>query len=206
MADTSKSWLEIFLLPIVVTVVGVFSAQLITHAQLESGERIARSNTESADSRAKSEQQIKILEIFSDQIKSENISKRKVAVRLLGALDSELGEKLARAVLDSDPAPEVKEIAQAVVTAAAEKGNSFAVVGSHDTLQEAQNAALGLKSKLPGSIYAPEVYSGETNYYAVTLGGYLSSSEAARRVQAAKTAIPDAYVRVSDRWGANLLR
>jgi hypothetical protein len=55
--------LEIFLLPIVVTVVGVFSAQLITHAQLESGERIARSNTESADSRAKFEQQIKILEI-----------------------------------------------------------------------------------------------------------------------------------------------
>jgi hypothetical protein len=190
----------------VITGVGVFSTQLITRAQLESSERIARANTRSEDSRARSEQQIKVLEIFSDQIKSENVSKRKVAVRLLGALDSELGEKLARAVLDSDPAPEVQQIAQAVVTAAGERGNSFAVVGSYRTLQEAQKAAASLSSKLPGLPYAPEIYLAENNYYALTLGGYLSSAEASRRVQSAKTGIPDAYVWVSDRWGANLLR
>jgi hypothetical protein len=206
MADTPKSWLEIVLLPIVIAGVGVFSTQLITHAQLESAERIARANTDSADSRAKSEQQIKVLEIFSDQIKSENISKRMVAVRMLGALDSQLGEKLARAVADSDPAPEVKRIAEAVVTAGGEKGNSFAVVGSYRTLQEAQNAATRLGSKLTASTYTPEIYLAENNYYALTFGGYLSSAEARRRVQSIKSAVPDAYVRVSDRWGVNLLR
>jgi hypothetical protein len=65
MADTPKGWLEIIFLPIVITGVGVFSTQLITCAQIESSERIARANKESTDSRAKSEQQIKVLEFFT---------------------------------------------------------------------------------------------------------------------------------------------
>jgi hypothetical protein len=202
----SKTWFEIFLVPFVIACVGILSTQRITHAQLESAERIAKANTDNENARAKSEEQIKVLEIFSDQFKSEDLSKRKTAVRMLIVLEPELGAKLAEAVAETDSAPEVRAIADTVVKQFTERGNSFVVIGSYPTLQAAQGTAQNLALKTPTTPYPFEVYRSDNGYYALTLGGHLSSTEANNRMVAAKKFASDAYVRVSDRWGDNILK
>ena len=208
MADNSKSWVEVLLFPLVITVIGIFGTHFVTNTQLESAKNLAEANQSNENKRAHSQEQLKLLEIFSDQFKSEDPIKRKMAVHFLGALEPELAEKLAQAVADTDPAPEVREIAGAVVTAAVQQGNSFAVVGSYQNLQQAQDALNGIRDKLTQAnlLYVPEVYLSENGYYALTLGGNLTSKEANQRVQRAKSVVADAYVRTSDRWGPNLLK
>lgn len=81
---------------------------------------------------------------------------------------------------------------------------SFAVVGSFRQISEARLFAKKLESN--GIKFKPEIYLAENDYYAVSLGGYLSKSEASRRVRYARdTGIAhDAYVWTSILWGRNL--
>lgn len=83
---------------------------------------------------------------------------------------------------------------------------SFAVIGSFKTLDEATEYAKGLKAK--GLTYPVEIFKREANRYAVTLGGYLNSAEAAARVRYAKQngIADDAYVRQAEGWGENLFK
>ena len=85
-------------------------------------------------------------------------------------------------------------------------GNTFAVVGSYRDLAEAKDFANKLRES--GMRYPVEIFLAENNYYAVTLGGYLTYQEATNRVDFAKrTALAkDAYVWVSQVWGENLLK
>ncbi len=205
MADSQKSLLEIVLLPIVITGVGILSTQIVTKAQLASADRIAQANISSADQHARSDQQIKLLEMFSDQFKSDDPAKRRMAVQMLGALEPELAEKLATAIAQSDPDAQIRDVAQSVAqTASQSAGSAFVVVGSYPTLIAAQDAVKALKSKQVNLPYAPEIYLSENHFYAVTFGGHLSSNEANRRIQAARGIVPDAYIRISDRWSGNL--
>jgi hypothetical protein len=93
------------------------------------------------------------------------------------------------------------------LAANARAGDAFAVIGSFSTLAAARlAAATELPARLPGFSYAPEIYLAQNGNYALTLGGYLNSAEAAKRVQAAKTGFPQAYARTSDVWAENLLK
>lgn len=84
--------------------------------------------------------------------------------------------------------------------------DTFPVVASLPTLDAAVAKAQELKNM--GLPYETEVYLADNNYYAVTLGGYLTQEEAASRVNYAKNngIAKDAYVWESTLWGENLLR
>jgi hypothetical protein len=87
-----KNWIEIFLMPIVIAGVGILGTYLITQQQ----ESTAKAN-------ADSDRQVKILEIFSEKITSEDKKQRLLAIKLLRVLDDELAEKLASAVAEAEP-------------------------------------------------------------------------------------------------------
>ena len=118
--DKRKTWMEIVLMPVVIAVVGSVSTFLITkfqrdsadktvQVQLSSSERIAQAQIDAA----KIEQQIKILQIFSEKIASKNVRERQQAIRLLRVVDSTFAEKLSSAISE-DPTelPEVRQTAK----------------------------------------------------------------------------------------------
>lgn len=107
MAD-KKSWIEIGLMPFMVAVVGVVGTLIVTHQQ--------ESN---AEVKADADRQIKVLEIFADKISSPKEQERKLALRMLEAVDGELAAKLAAAVAETDTNDAVRGVAQDVVIEAA---------------------------------------------------------------------------------------
>jgi hypothetical protein len=216
MEGPPKSTLEALVLPIVIAVVGVSSTYMITRTQIQSANRLATATLQSEERRAvagrdseerraTADQQIKILEMFSDQIKSKEASQRKMALQILTALEPEMAEKLAQAVAATDPDPEIKRAAVSVVRAVTPQGNSFVVIGSFHSLDEAKAALSVLQKRLGSFPFSPEVYLTDRQIYALTLGGYLSLSEANRRLTTAKDIAKDAYVKSSNLLGENLL-
>ena len=202
----SKSVLEVLVLPVAIALVGIVSTQMITRSQLASADKLAQASLASQDQRATNEQQIKILEMFSDQIKSGVPAQRKMALRILTALEPELAEKLAQAVADTDADPETRQVAAAIVKSVAQSGNTFVVIGSYPSLQEAKDKVAALQKDTGGLPFTPEVYLAQNHYYALTLGGHLSPAESKKRLPAAKAVTPDAYLRMTDQWGENLLK
>jgi regulator of protease activity HflC (stomatin/prohibitin superfamily) len=97
---------------------------MITRSQLQSADRLAQANRDSEERRALAEQHVKILEIFSDQIKSGEPAKRKIALRVLTALEPELAGKLAQAVADTDSDPDIRKVADSVVRSVSSRGNT----------------------------------------------------------------------------------
>ena len=184
---------------------GIFGTHQVTSLQSRSTEVLSQAQLQSEEKRTRSEQQLKILEIFSQRIISQDVRDRQVAIRILQALDGELATKLASAIAANEAeAPEVRTLARDVVTAQASKGYSFPVVASVTTLSEALSRAAALTGKT--GEYSADVYSAENGYYAVTLGGYLTTEEAIqRRDFARKNGIAaDAYVRTSRLWSERL--
>ncbi|HEX9653390.1 MAG TPA: hypothetical protein VGA99_06745 [bacterium] len=203
-----KSWVEIVLMPLAITLVGITGTYFLSRQQIESSTISGRAQIESSENLARSDQQIKVLEIFSEKITSENVRERELAVRILQSVDPALAEKLAKAIAETESEDaRVRELAQDIARQEAEKGFSFAVVGSFPTLEEASVFAKSISSQFTLR-HQPEIYLAENNLYAVTLGGYLRFQEAASRVEYAKTQgiAKDAYVRSSHNWSANLLK
>ena len=100
MAD-KKSWIEIFLMPLVIAGVGILGTYLITQQQADN-----------ADNKADSDRQVKILEIFAEKITNEDEKQRLLAIKLLRVLDDDLAEKLASAVAEAEPEEsKIKEVA-----------------------------------------------------------------------------------------------
>lgn len=123
---SKKSILEVLVTPIVIAIVGIIgtimvtqqqikSSESITSAQLESSTALANAQIQSAQQTAQSNQKIKIIEIFSDKLTSENKEERELAVRMLGTLDPSLSEKLMTAIVsDKYLDSEVKKIANQI--------------------------------------------------------------------------------------------
>jgi cell division septation protein DedD len=203
---TVKHALEVFLMPLVIAAVGSAATFFITKQQNENSERVAAAQLASAERVARSERELKALELFSRMIASRDERERTLAVRLLGSIDPELAARLAGAVAeDQSETPAVRSQAREAL-----KGTGttfgFPVVGSFRSLDDAMELARSIRGRLPG--YTSEVYLSENSYYAVTLGGYLSLEEARMRAEFArqKGIARDAYVRWSTNWGENLLR
>lgn len=86
-----KSIWEIMLTPLAVSVVGVVGTWLVTNTQIESSNTLAEA-----------QQKIKIIEIFSDKITERDETERTLAIKVLAAIDPDLGEKIASAIADTN--------------------------------------------------------------------------------------------------------
>lgn len=103
-----KNWIEIFLIPLVLAVVGILGTHFITQQQ-----------GRNAQAKADSDRQVKILEIFAEKITSPDERQRLLALKLLRAVDDDLAAKLASAVAEVEPLQsKVSEVATEVATEA----------------------------------------------------------------------------------------
>ncbi len=199
-----KRWVEIVLMPLVIAVTGTMGTWIITRYQTQNSAAVARAQLASAERLARAELQLKALDVYSDKIASRDVAVRTQAVQLLSLVEPELATHLASMLAASRDQP--RAVRDAARTAVAEllSGYSFPVIGSWGTLSAARTHARQLASKGP---YEVEVYLAESGFYAVTIGGYLSYSEAAKRVAFAKgvSLAADAYVATGRAWGNNLL-
>lgn len=201
-----KSWVEVFLMPVVIAIVGTAGTYFITSQQEKNALQAREAQLQSARELAEADREIKIIEMFSEKITSPEESERIMALRLLRAIDGELAGKLAEAVQGAEPTTsEVRRVAQEVKVYSAARGYSFPVVKSTKLLEDARTFAEKLKQR--ELKYPPEVYLSDNGFYAVCLGGYLSQTEALQRVEYAKRSgiATDAYIRTSRSWGENLL-
>lgn len=200
-----KSWIGKILVPLVVALISSMSTYFITQQQVQSAEKINEAQIFSTSEIADSDRQIKLLGIFSKHIISGNKKEQQIALEVLEAMDDgDLTKKLATIVTESEPNDtKIKEFAQGVAETSLKKGYWFAVIGSHRKIKDAKDMA----EKLPKSNkYTPEIYRSWNFYYAVTLGGYLSRSEADKRVNYAKENIAaDAYLHKTRIWGKKLV-
>ncbi len=119
-----KNFLEIVIMPLVIAVVGIVGTYLITQQQQNNTEILSQAEAKSSQQRAKADRQIKILEIFSDKITSNNERDRILALRILAELDPDLRAKLASAVsITESPSSEVSKVAKSVAEEAAVSAN-----------------------------------------------------------------------------------
>ncbi|MDF2180224.1 hypothetical protein P2G88_18365 [Aliiglaciecola sp. CAU 1673] len=137
--DTRK-WIEVILMPLAVALVGILGTYLVTEQQDRTSATLANSD-----------RQIKILEIFADKVTSSDDKERLLAINLLGALDNELAEKLAQAVVDSEPGQtQVKQAAMRLAALAKARQAHIPIVYLHissDALtQEAKEVETSLSA------------------------------------------------------------
>ena len=134
--EKKKSFWDVFLTPLIIAIVGLLGTFFITRQQIKSAEISMKAQIESSERQAKSAQQVKILEIFSGKITSPNIKEREIAVRILSALDKDLSEKLAKAIVESsDEDTLIRNIATQFI-----QEKSYVVIGSYTTLETARLA------------------------------------------------------------------
>jgi hypothetical protein len=203
--STRKSLVEVTLMPLVVAVLGICGTYVITSYQSEHSRLLVEAQIRSEERRGRTEQQLKILEIFAERIVSKDVDDRQAAIRILTVLDGDLAERLATAIADDkNESPEVRILAKSVATAQATKGYSFVVLGSYKSLSDAMARAVELATKV--AAFPIEVYGTENGYFAVTLGGYLPYAEADTRRGFARSndLANDAYVRTSRLWSERL--
>jgi hypothetical protein len=117
----SRSWVEIVLMPLAVALVGTLGTYFITAQQQRS-----------AELKAVEDRQIKILEIFADNITSNDEGERIFALRLLEAVDDDLAERLATAVSATEQEPSaVRSVATAVAQNAAARASAVPRIYIH---------------------------------------------------------------------------
>jgi hypothetical protein len=154
MAD-KKSALEVALMPLVIAVVGFIGTSLITNQQEKNSIRLAEAQIESAQELAEADRQIKILQIFADNITNQNDeSERLFALRLLEAIDGELAAKLANAVRAGAPeGSPTKQVAQEVADEASARAQLTPRVYIHIRKESVREAAHNIGSELKGNGY-----------------------------------------------------
>ncbi len=111
MSEQKKSLLEIVLMPLVITLVGIISTVSISIVQLRSSEAQAEATRQSAEKLALAEQQLKILEMVNERLFSEKTEDKKLAIGLLLALTPELSQKIASVIQADESQPEAVRIA-----------------------------------------------------------------------------------------------
>jgi hypothetical protein len=197
-----QAWVQVVLMPLAVGLVGILGTYFVTRHQTRSALLLTHATMESAERRSRADQQIKLLEIFSALIVSDDPRQRELAVRVLKAVDPELAPKLAAAVHDNpgESSP-VRLVAGTVRAELAEeakrRGRWFTVIASFKRHEEAARFVETLnRGRLP---YEPQIFFSENGYYAVTLGSALPYAEALERADHAKRTglARDAYVSTS---------
>ena len=117
-----KSWMEFAVMPLVLAFLAWWSTtsinreqqnqtKAVTDAQLESAELTASAQLQSAEKVARRENVLKALELFNQSILKGDPAARSLAVRLLPAIDPELGRALAAEIAAREKDPAVQKIA-----------------------------------------------------------------------------------------------
>lgn len=115
-------WLEKLLLPFAIVLVGTIgsiiisrsqieSAILIGASQIESSEKIADAQIQCQDKNVKSEQEIKVLDIFFSKITHDNPKNRQYAIKLMDSISPELAQRLYEAVINDESQNEIHGVA-----------------------------------------------------------------------------------------------
>lgn len=189
-----KTWVEIVAIPIAIAVTGLISASLVTRAQIANSEsissasvtnaaQIARANLEAAERTATSQKQLKALELHVKYIADPDPRIRELGVKMLSAIEPDLANRLRELIIASENNPAVKASAEQI-----EIAGWFAIIASSQNIEEAKKFAHELNErKIP---YNAQVFTFTDDtgniFYAITLDGYLSQSEAKIRVAYAR--------------------
>ena len=198
--EKTKSFLEILLTPLAIALVGTVGTILVTNQQIKSAQLSRLTEIESTEKLTKSDQQIKIIEIFSQKITSTEIREREIAVRILSALDPALAEKLITAIAENSKEDTAIQNIATNLQEELQTQPSFVVLGSHKTLSEAKKQIDSLSKKKLS--YRIGVYLSENGYYAVCLGDRLTFKEAKAVIKYVRQngIVPDVYIRTSNEW------
>lgn len=173
MGKRDRSMLEIILMPLVIALVGLLGTMMVTNQQNKSAEIQMQASIVSTEKTVKSDQKIKILQIFSEKILSENIEDREFAIKLLGVLDNDLADKIASVITQSETIDTTtRKIAEEFKKTL--KGN-YIVIGSYYKLIDAQHFASELERN--NFIYPLKIYKNETGMYAVCIRGSIPENE-----------------------------
>jgi len=144
-----KSWVEIFLMPVVVAAVGIAGTYLITRQQENNAQTMSEAQLSSTREMAAADRQIKILEIFAEKVSSQDAQQRILALRLLRAVDGNLAEKLATAVLEGESqASEVRSVAGQVAEDGAARARLLPRIYIHIRAEEFRHGASSVGEKL----------------------------------------------------------
>jgi hypothetical protein len=114
-----KSTLEIVLMPLAITLVGGIITFAITVIEMKSSENFRIQQIELAERRAAADRDIKVIEIFYQNISKGTERDQNLALRMLGAISPDLHKKLAVVVLEfQSPNSETQELARQEVAKA----------------------------------------------------------------------------------------
>jgi hypothetical protein len=98
-----KTWTEVVLMPIVIALVGIGGTYFITAQQSKNSEVASATQMDSARELADADRQVKVLDIFSEKITSQDAKTRIIALGMLRVLEPEMAEKLASVVAEQEP-------------------------------------------------------------------------------------------------------
>ena len=104
--------IEKLLIPITIAVVGVYGSYIISHSQIKSAEKIAEAQIFCQEKNTKSDQQIKVLDIFFEKITVGTPEDRRYAIKILSFVTPDLAKELLEAVIDGmSDNPETQKVA-----------------------------------------------------------------------------------------------
>jgi hypothetical protein len=147
--NNKKSFIEVVLMPLVIAIVGIGGTYFLTTQQEKNAETSKTAQLESTRELAEADRQLKILEIFAEKVASQDQQERILALRLLDALDPALAEKLATAVLASEPEEsEVRKVADEVAQEANAKARFLPRVYIHIRSNENRERARAVGERL----------------------------------------------------------
>lgn len=120
--NKDKSILEIVLMPLVIVIVGISSSFIISFYEIESSEKFRAAELEVVREQAKTDREIKIIEIFSEKIVSKDEKERILALKILDLIDSKIAKDLARIVAENEPINSiVRKTAEREISKASQK-------------------------------------------------------------------------------------
>jgi len=158
--SSGKSYFEVILMPLAVAVVGIAGSLIISNHQDQNAEQLANAQIEAARQAAEADRQIAIIDIFSDKI-SGNAEDKVFALKILGALDSGLHEKLAAAVADSIDDEELSGLAQAAVVEARDRCGLTDYLAARRALKTQCHLPAGLSDSVTYGVTIINEYGGD---------------------------------------------
>lgn len=136
-----KSILEIVLMPLVIAIVGIVSSITIVIYEIKNSEKLGKAQLKAATEQAKSDREIKIIEIFAEKIVSKDEGERTLALRILEVIDSEIAKDLATVVVNNEPENSViKHVAEIEVSKATQRIHNETFASKNLSLCEKYNS------------------------------------------------------------------
>ena len=150
----NKNWIEIILMPLVIALVGVAGTYFITQQQEKNANTMRETQLENTREMAEADREIKILELFTEKITSQDENQRLMALRMLRAINADLAERLAKAVSEAEPEnTEIRKVADQIADEAKAVRTGVPRIFFHIQTEEDRAPAKNIALKLQESGY-----------------------------------------------------